>query len=142
MFKHILIPTDGSKLSEKAVQAGIKFAKSIDAKVTAVYVVPKLKGIDVESIFPEKEHQQKLFQNAEKYLEVIEKAAKAAKLECETFYLTDSKPHNAIISAAQDCKCDAIFMASHGRGGVAGLLLGSVTTKVLAHTKIPVIVYR
>ena len=142
MFKHILLPTDGSKLSEKAVQAGIKFAKSINAKITAVYVVPKLKGVDVESLFPEKEYNKNLFQNAERYLELIGRSAKAAKVNCETFYLTDSKPYKAIISAAQDCGCDVIFMASHGRGGVASLLLGSVTTRVLGHTKIPVIVYR
>lgn len=142
MFKHILIATDGSKLSEKAVQAGIKFAKSINAKVTGVHVMPPFKGVDVESVFPEKEHQEQRIRNSEKYLEIIEGMAKAAGVKCQAFYVTNSKPYKAIVSAAEDCKCDAIFMGSHGRGGVSGLLLGSVTTKVLAHTKIPVIVYR
>ena len=142
MFKHILLATDGSKLSDKAVQAGIKFAKAINAKVTGIHVMPPFKGVDVESIFPEKKHQEQMIASSEKYLEVIERAAKAAGVKCAAYYVTDSKPYKAIVSAAEDSGCDAIFIGSHGRGGVAGLLLGSVTVKVLAHTKIPVMVYR
>ena len=115
---------------------GIKFAKSINAKVTGLYFMPPFKGVDVESIFPEKKHQEQVIANSEKYLEVIERAAKAAGVKCAVFYVTDSKPYKAIVSAGEDSGCDAIFMGSHGRGGVTGMLLGSVTMKVLAQTKI------
>jgi len=76
------------------------------------------------------------------YLAVIEKEAKAAGVPCECFSISSNSPYTAIIKAAEDKKCDLIFMASHGRKGIAAVLLGSETIRVLTHSKIPVLVYR
>jgi nucleotide-binding universal stress UspA family protein len=145
MFRHILLPTDGSPLSEGAVRKGIQFAKTINARVTGFCVIPKLSyfGYDSE-IGPEFKIQAAAAIKAEmsKSLLAIEKAAKEAGVPCETAHEKSDQPYEAIIEAAQRRDCDLIIMASHGRRGVEGLLLGSETQKVLTHSKIPVLVYR
>jgi nucleotide-binding universal stress UspA family protein len=145
MFKHILLPTDGSPLSEEAMRKGIQFAKTINAKVTGFCVIPKLRYFSYDSdIGPEFQKQAEAAVRAEvnKNLLAIEKAAKEAGVPCETAQQTSDQPYEAIIEAAQKKECDLIIMASHGRRGVQGLLLGSETQKVLTHSKIPVLVFR
>ena len=145
MFKHILLPTDGSPLSEAAMRKGIQFAKTINARVTGFCVVPKLRYFSYDSdIGPEFQKQAEAAVRAEvnKNLLAIEKAAKEAGVPCETAQQTSDQTYEAIIEAAQKKECDLIIMASHGRRGVQGLLLGSETQKVLTHSKIPVLVYR
>jgi len=145
MFRHILLPTDGSPLSEAAMRKGIQFAKAIDARVTGFCVVPKLRYFSFDSeVGPEFKKQAVAAVQAEvnKNLLAIEKAAKEAGVPCEIVQETSDQPYEAIIEAAQKRECDLIIMASHGRRGVEGLLLGSETQKVLTHSKIPVLVYR
>jgi len=145
MFRHILLPTDGSPLSEIAMREGIQLAKNINARVTGFCVIPKLRYFSYNSeIGPEFEKQAAAAVQAEvnKNLLAIENAAKAAGVPCETAQEKSDQPYEAIIQAAQKRECDLIIMASHGRRGVQGLLLGSETQKVLTHSKIPVLVYR
>jgi len=143
MFKNILLPTDGSPLSEAAIQKGVQFAKSINAKVTGFYALPEFHIITYRSEILEdtRESFAKDSQaQAKKYLAAIEALAKGAGVPCETVQAVSDHPYEAIIKAAQDKGCDLIMMASHGRRGVRGLLLGSETQKVLTHTKLPVLV--
>jgi len=145
MFRHILLPTDGSPLSEAAMRKGIQFAKTINARITGFCAVPELRYFSYDSdIGPEFEKQAAAAVQAEvnKNLLAIKKAAKDAGVPCETAQEKSDQPYEAIIAAAQKRQCDLIIMASHGRRGVEGLLLGSETQKVLTHSKIPVLVYR
>lgn len=147
MFKQILIPTDGSALARKAVRAGVALAKDLGAKITAYYALeafhPYVYGdgyvIDTATI---KAFEARARETGQKYLAEVEKAAKAAGVACESVMTKPATAYQGIIDAARRKKCDVIFMASHGRGELASLILGSVTQKVLAHSKIPVLVYR
>jgi nucleotide-binding universal stress UspA family protein len=147
VFKHILIPTDGSPIANKAVKAGIRFAREIGAEVTAYQAIGTLlTHIDDEGyvIDPKihDEFERSAREAAERRLEAIGKLAKTAGVPFTASVTMVDAPHKGIINAARKHKCDVIFMASHGRRGVASLLLGSVTQKVLTHCKIPVLVYR
>ena len=147
MFKNILIPTDGSKLSVKAMKSGVAFAKSIKAEVTGCYVVEPFQPYYFGDYIPPdmptpKEFERHAREAGEKYLEQIEAAARAAGLKYGGSVVMADTPYAGIISAAKKGKCDLIFMASHGRSGLSGILLGSQTQKVLTHSKIPVLVYR
>jgi nucleotide-binding universal stress UspA family protein len=145
MFKHMLLPSDGSPLSEAAMRKGIQFAKTINARVTGFCMTPKLRYFSYDSdIGREFEKQAAAAVQAEvaKNLLAIKKAAKEAGVPCDTAQEKSDEPYEAIIAAAQKRQCDLIIMASHGRRGVQGLLLGSETQKVLTHSKIPVLVYR
>ena len=147
MFKHILIPTDGSELSKKAINHGIAMAKFAHAKVTGFYAAPDFR-VEVYSeyvprdlVTPE-QYRTATKKRAHKYLATIKKAADAAGVRYQGHFVFADFPYEAIIKAAKSKGCDLIFMASHGRRGLSGLLLGSETTKVLTHSKIPVLVYR
>ena len=145
MFKHILLPTDGSPLSEVAIAQGIAFAKSIGARVTGFHVISPfhLIAADVEMVTDTREQYEGYSRaQAVAALAVIARTAKQAGVACECVSETDNHPHEAIIRAAEKRGCDLIMMASHGRRGVQGLLIGSETNKVLTHTKIPVLVLR
>jgi len=148
MFKHLLIPTDGSELSEAAIQAGVQFAKSVGARVTGLYAMPKFHMLvygpdgvtDKRQDFADFEKHWKA--RADQFLAVIMQAARTADVPCETALHTSDQPYEAIITTAQERGCDLILMASHGRRGVQAFLLGSETQKVLTHSKIPVLVFR
>ena len=143
MFKHILLPTDGSSLSEAAIRKGIQFSKSIGARVTGFYAMPEFHVFTYKTEMLEDTKEQFARDSkahAKKYLDVIEKAANDAGVVCDTVLATSDEPYEAIIQTAQDQGCDLIMMASHGRRGVRALLLGSETHKVLTHTKLPVLV--
>jgi nucleotide-binding universal stress UspA family protein len=145
MFKHILLPTDGSELSEAAMQKGIQFAKSINAKVTGFHVILPFHVFTVQTEMLEdtkEQYERESKVQAEQFLGVIKKAAEKAGVSCDTDYVTSNHPYEMIINAAEKKGCDLIMMASHGRRGVQGLLIGSETQKVLTHTKIPVLVFR
>jgi nucleotide-binding universal stress UspA family protein len=146
MFKHILLPTDGSPLSEKAVKRGIEFAKKIGARVTAIHVVPEFKIIADESIVfnpaLKKHFEEESRTRAQKMLDAVARAAKTSGVRCTTVAAVSDLPYQQIIATAQKNKCDLIMMASHGRRGLSSLLLGSETAKVLTHSKIPVLVVR
>jgi nucleotide-binding universal stress UspA family protein len=148
MFKHVLLPTDGSKLSERAVQRGIQFAKEARARITALHVVPEFRMVVEEGfVSPMTSELKKRFEresqeHARKMLDKVEKAAKAAGVKCEAIAVVSDYPYQQIIEIARKKKCDLILMASHGRRGLSSLLLGSETAKVLTHSKVPVLVVR
>jgi len=147
MYKHILIPTDGSALSRKAISNGIKLAKSVGAKVTGFFAAPPATPLVYKDFMPihyttPREHARMIEKNAARYLAVIEQAAKQAGVRCKCVHVTSDYPADAILAAAKRQKCDLIVMASHGRRGLAGVLIGSETQKVLIHSKIPVLVSR
>jgi nucleotide-binding universal stress UspA family protein len=145
MFKHILLPTDGSPLSDAAVEKGIDFAKSINAKVTGLCVVPKDYPSYYEAEIPGSFREQAEAEckaNAKAQLTALTKVAQGAGVACDVAMETTDQPYEAIVNVAEQKGCDLIMMASHGRRGVAALLLGSETQKVLTHSKVPVLVYR
>ena len=145
MYKHVLIPTDGSELSSKAEAAGLTLAKALDAKTTALTVTPPFQFIGTDPMMlvgSEPEYEKAQAARAEKTLERVKTTAAAIGVPVETKRVVSARPFEAIIATAKELGCDMIFMASHGRSGVAGLLLGSETTKVLTHSKIAVLVYR
>jgi nucleotide-binding universal stress UspA family protein len=147
MFKKILLPTDGSQLSRKSVKKGVEFAKSINARVVGFFSPEDYRAMLYSEYIPpsllsQEEFEANTRKAAEKQLAFVEKTAKAAGVPYEGYYVASIVPWEAIVEAAQKKKCDLIFMASHGRTGLGALVLGSQTTKVLTHTKIPVMVYR
>ena len=145
MYKHILLPTDGSELSANAVRDGIQFAREIGARVTALTVTPPFYPSEMSPsamAAHAQEHEAKSRETAQRALAVVEAAAKAAGVQCALLHRVNDGPFEEIIKAAGEAGCDLIFMASHGRRGVSALLLGSETNKVLTHSKIPVLVYR
>lgn len=147
MFKHILLPTDGSNLSSKAVKRGIEFAGKIRARVTALHVVPEFKFMADEGITPLNPVLKKRFEDegrarAREMLDAVAKQARRRGVRCATLSVASDLPYQQIIAVARNKKCDLIMMASHGRRGLSGLLLGSETSKVLTHSKVPVLVVR
>ena len=145
MFKHILIPTDGSDLSLKAVLYGVKLAKSCGAKVTGLTVAVPYRVVAVDAVLiplDEEDYEERSRSASERALEQVKIAADAAGVTCETVREVHDQPYRAIIDAAQALNCDLIVMASHGRRGISALLLGSETAKVLTHSTVPVLVYR
>ena len=147
MFKHILVPTDGSQFSQSTVQRAISFAKEAGARITAFYVKPPhteifwAKGVYVR--LPEVADVEQLAeQEAQEILGLVEKLCQDAGVQCSKLSKTSDTIYEAIIDAATQSGCDLIFMASHGRRGLDALILGSETNKVLTHSKIPVLVYR
>jgi nucleotide-binding universal stress UspA family protein len=147
MYKHILIPTDGSALSRSAAVAGVKLAKALGAKVTAVYAAPPATPLVYKDLLPvdyvtPQQHAAAIRKAAANYLGVVEKAAKAAGVQCKLIHTTSDFPADVILATAAKQKCDLIFIASHGRRGLARALLGSQTQKVLSQAKIAVLVSR
>jgi nucleotide-binding universal stress UspA family protein len=148
MFKNILTPTDGSRLSLKGAKAGIGLARALGARVTAVYVIPPFMPIAygdaavyVPALSPQA-YKQSSEKAARRALGAVEAEAKKARVRCKSRFVTAAQVHEGVLRVARGEKCDAISMASHGRGGLAGVLLGSETTRVLAHSKLPVLVTR
>ena len=147
MYKQILVATDGSKLSTKAVAQAIDLAQSLGAKLTAFYASPDYPlpafsdGVAFEPK-SRKEYAALCKQEAEKILGAVAMKAQSAGLEFNSVHAIAPAPWEAILAAARKNKCEAIVMASHGRRGVSALLLGSETQKVLTHSKLPVLVVR
>jgi nucleotide-binding universal stress UspA family protein len=145
MFKQILLPTDGSDLSERAVLAGVSFAREIGAKVIGLTVTPEFHTFTYKTEMleaTEDEFNASTQRQAAKNLAVISDGASTAGVPCDVVQVTSDEPWAAILQVAKDRGCDLIIMASHGRRGIKALILGSETQKVLVHTDIPVLVYR
>ena len=149
MYKHILISTDGSKLSQKAIRTAVRLAKALGARLTGVYVVaPYMPPVYSEaamytpSYLSPAQYRKGAEREAKKALSEVEIAAQTGSVTYRGVTLTANNPWEGIIRAANGKKCDLIVMASHGRRGLSGLLLGSETTKVLTHSKVPVLVCR
>jgi nucleotide-binding universal stress UspA family protein len=145
MHTHILIPTDGSDLSDEAIQYGTALAKAVNAKVTGVTVSPPIHVLAVE---PEmvvdtlESYRQRMATVAAQRLDKVRETAEAAGIDCEVVHVEHEHPYKAIIDVANSKACDLIVMASHGRRGLSAIVLGSETLKVLTHSTIPVLVYR
>jgi nucleotide-binding universal stress UspA family protein len=153
MYKHLLVPTDGSKLSLKALDTALGVARALDAKVTVLTVTPSYPPIYAGDGFVLEPLTAKEWKgiydkkNADVNAEVTKRvnklqAGKAYPVTTDFVAVSDDDPYQAIINAAKRRKCDLIVMASHGRRGVSAILIGSETTKVLTHSKIPVLVCR
>jgi nucleotide-binding universal stress UspA family protein len=150
MYRHILIPTDGSELAEHAVTNGLSLAKSVGAKITVIIVeepfdwlsVPETRTSQRQALDKLAEHKEQVEKYTANVLSRAADAAKQAGVPCDTMRVANASPYQAIIATASDRGCDLIAMTSHGRGGLSAVVLGSVTNKVLTHTKIPVLVYR
>jgi len=149
MFKHMLVPTDGSTLSLKAAKAAVDLAKIHKSRITAIHVmapyVPPTGGDGImyypESFSPQ-EYKKAVEKEAQKALAKVEALARRSKVPFDSIAVTHDQPWESIVNTAKRKKCDIIVMASHGRRGIAGLLLGSETTKVLTHSRTPVLVCR
>ena len=147
MYRNILLPTDGSPLSRKAIAAGIRLAKSTGARVTGFHAAPPATPLEYRGIFPvgyadPVERAKDIETMAARHLEVVARAAKAAGVSCRVQHETSDFPADAIVAAAKRNRCDLIFISSHGRHGFKPSLLGSQTQKVLAKSPIPVLVHR
>jgi nucleotide-binding universal stress UspA family protein len=145
MFKHLLIPTDGSPLSEGAALKGLELARTLGARVTALHITLPFHVVtyrtemleDTRDVY---ERDSRL--HAKRYLDFVAKAAAEAGVACDTVQRTEDDIFQSIIDVAKEKGCDAISMASHGRRGIRGVLLGSQTQHVLTHSAIPVMVWR
>jgi len=147
MYKNILVPTDGSALSRRTIRDAAKFAAKLGAKITGFYVAPTY-HIEVftdyvppDLITPE-QHKAAAKKTAQRHLETVRKAAAENSIGFAGDYVLNDNPAEAIVKAAHKHKCDLIYMGSHGRSGLSKLLLGSQTSKVLAQSRIPVLVHR
>jgi nucleotide-binding universal stress UspA family protein len=145
MYKHILIPTDGSPLSERAIRQGVALAKSLHARVTGVTVSPTFHTLAVDTVMmtdTPAQYAKDCEARAAQLLGAIKDAAALNGVPCNVVHVVKDHPYEAIIETAHAEGCDLIFMASHGRKGLSAILLGSETTKVLTHSKTPVLVCR
>jgi len=143
MFKHILIATDGSELATKAVATGLELAKTLAAKVTFVAVTER--RTHLAPVFPPlvlTEEDEALKQAAEAVLAHASADAAKLKIICTTVHVPNAFPAESIVEEAKARGCDLIVMASHGRRGLARLVLGGETLRVLTHSEVPVLVCR
>ena len=147
MYRHILIPTDGSALAAKGVHAGLALARECGAKVTLLTAVPRYRPLNEDEArtgdyIAADEHHRCSRDRADRVLAAPVALAHAAGVDCDTLYLENDRPYQAILDAAELRKCDLIVMSSHGRSGLAALWYGSETRDVLTHSRIPTLVYR
>lgn len=145
MFKHILLPTDGSSSAEKALRASLEFARDVGARVTGLHVLPEFHVFSADSTMLEDTREgftKESELRAGIILKRLEAMARELNVPCAVQHVVSDDPYEAIIAAAEANGCDLIAMASHGRRGLKGMLLGSETHKVLTHSAIPVLVYR
>ena len=146
MYTHILLPTDGSQLSKRAVVHGIALAKTVSAIVTILVVVTPIQTLVVDPDLIKAgaldQYKKLIADQTEKYLNTVREAAVAAGVQCNGILVEHVHPYQAIIDIATNRGCDLIVMASHGRRGISAIVLGSEAVKVLTHSAIPVLVYR
>ncbi|MDE2378359.1 universal stress protein [Bradyrhizobium sp.] len=144
MYKHILLPTDGSELSKAAMKHGVALAKTIGARVTAVVVSTPLQSLVVDPNAASKaleQYKALVATQTQKYLDTVRNDAESAGVACSTLCIERDKPYEAIVETAKSQGCDLVVMASHGLRGVSAIL-GSETLKVLTHSSVPILVYR
>jgi nucleotide-binding universal stress UspA family protein len=147
MYKHILIPTDGTEVADKAIAAGIEFARSSGAKVTLFTAVPEYRPPSEADLMARRtvvslwDHERISRDNAHAILDPLAERLRAAGVECDTAYIECDRPFEAIVAAAKSHACDLILMSSHGRSGLPALWYGSETREVIAHSSVPTLVY-
>jgi nucleotide-binding universal stress UspA family protein len=141
MYRHILVATDGSALSRKAIRQGVALAKALDARLTAVAVIAPYTPEDT-AVSALRGFSAAVRKEAWRALASFNAEARSQGVAATATSVVGGEPWKAILRAARARKCDLVVMASHGRSGMAGMLLGSETSKVLTHSKIPVLVCR
>jgi nucleotide-binding universal stress UspA family protein len=147
MFRHILLPTDGSPVASKAVKAGIALARQLGARVTGYYAIEAVPPpVYAEGYIPDPQTlalwDRRAKEYGEKQIAAMQKLAKAARVRFRGVCAKAQTPADGIVRTARRQRCDSIFMASHGRSGIAKLVMGSVTDRVIRTSSVPVIVYR
>ena len=145
MYTNLLVPVDGSRLSELAVDAALSLASALGAKVTFLTAIEPYFAFAFapeQIVETQQMYEQHMREEAERRMSEVEALALGRGVVCDTVIASAGDPHEAIIATAQERGCDLIAMASHGRRGVKAVVLGSVTAKVLTHSDIPVLVYR
>jgi nucleotide-binding universal stress UspA family protein len=147
MYKKILVPTDGSRLSQRAVEHAVALAQATGASVLALHAYPKFLGSPYGAFGPAAEvlaeaHARQERAQADVLFAKIRRTADAAGVKAETLLVEATDVYRQIIAVARRHRCDLICMASHGRRGLSALVLGSETTKVLTHSTLPVLVLR
>jgi len=147
MFKHILLPTDGTAASQRAVRGGIRLARALGARVTALYVAPAYPltyaadAMVAEQLPTPTEFRREQQEVAAQYLALVTKAAKTAGVPCVTLSVTDDQPYAAILKVAQRKKCDLIVMRASSRQPLSLRLFESETRKVLGRSKVPLLIF-
>ncbi|KKB62616.1 universal stress protein UspA [Robbsia andropogonis] len=144
MFKHILVPTDGSELSQKAVDAAVQLAATTGGTLTGYACLPEYPVSPFTEVIvePPMDFHLRCERDAWRHLDKVSSLAASRGVRCNTRISTHASPYLGIIEAAEGEGCDVILMASHGRHGLARMLVGSETQRVLSHTRIPVLIYR
>jgi len=147
MYKHILVPTDGSALSRAAALSAVKLASALGARITGLFAAPAATPLEYRGLLPvglrsPGKGAAMIKKTAGRYLEVIEDAARTAGVRCDVVHVISDFPADTILQVAAKRKCDLIYIASHGRRGLRGVLIGSQTQKVLSGAKIAVLIYR
>ena len=147
MITNILVPTDGSALSRRSIRDAVKLARKTGAAITGFYVAPTYHvEVYTDYVPPDMvtplQHAAQAKKTAQRHLDVVKKAAAAMRVACAGYYVMSDSPADAIVKAARKYRCDLIYMGSHGRSGLSKLFLGSQTSKVLAQSRIPVLVHR
>ena len=147
MYKHILVPTDGTPVGDKAIDAGIQLARESGAKVTFFTAVPEYEvpgegKVLAHQVVSIADHARLSERKAHDVLAPAAEKARAAQLETRTHFAQSNRPWHAIVEAAKQLGCDAIVMASHGRKGISRMMHGSQTIDVLAHSDVPTLVVR
>ena len=147
MYRHLLGAVDGSELSNLAMDHAIDLARALRAKLTVLHVAgqyppPMLVDGTVFPTLPQDEHDEASIRQSQQILEPLVARAREAGVECDALHESDTAAWHAIIVTAERLRCDVIVMGSHGRGGLASLIMGSQTQKVLHHTNLPVLVVR
>lgn len=145
IYSRILIPTDGSEASQRAILAGVDFARELGAEVVGLTATPEFHVLTADATMLEdtpEQYEQASRVRARRLLEDVAAAARDAGVQCRIEHAVNDDPYEAIVDTAQRLGCDLVVMASHGRRGLKGLLLGSETQKVLVHSHVPVLVHR
>lgn len=145
MYKNVLIAFDGTELAEKALAHAIDLAKASGGKITVLNITLPWTSVaagEVAIMFPPEEYEKGAASEAAKRLTKAAEEAALRGVPCDVLHRSDAQPHKAIVETASEKGCDLIVMGSHGRRGIAGLLLGSVAMKTLTHAHIPVLIYR
>jgi nucleotide-binding universal stress UspA family protein len=141
MVTNILVPTDGSALSRRSIRDAVKLARKVGATITGFYIEVYTDYVPPDMVTP-LQHAAQAKKAAQRHLDAVKKAAADKRVACNGYYVMSDSPADAIVKAARKYKCDLIYMGSHGRSGLSKLFLGSQTSKVLALTRIPVLVHR
>jgi nucleotide-binding universal stress UspA family protein len=146
MFKHILMPTDGSEHSERAVERGIELAKLCGAKVTGIHVMPDYRMLiaagDMESPGIDENMEEQARVQAARFLAFVQRTADAAGVPCDTLIAKGQHPYDAIVDAANERGCDLIVMTARHRKGLVSMIMGSEASRVLHRASIPVLTFR